>query len=70
MRRFLILAILARLMPWASAGTLQCSATCLSKIASGVSILANGKTIMSGGKKVGTKIGIVKSTKNTKGKKT
>lgn len=46
-------------------GGIQCSATCLSKIASGVSIAANGKSIIAGAKKV--RHPKRKSTKSTKG---
>ncbi len=56
MRRlgFLILIALAlyTCQHRAQAGTIQCSATCLSKLASGVSIAANAKTIAAGWRKL------------------
>lgn len=70
MRRFLLFLIIFGFWhPLADllAGSFSCSATCLSKVASAVSIAANGKTIIAGTKKVGKKIGVVKSTKSTKG---
>lgn len=47
----------------AYAGTIQCSATCLSKIASGVSIAANGKSIFAGMKRAGKKVAHPKAKK-------